>query len=97
MLDHKEKRNNINNEKTFLQIMLAYESLHKTVSVALIVMLCTIISYLYLSSTNKIGEIYQNETKATVVELKKVFLKSTIDNLIQELEEDLYKQNITGM
>mgnify|MGYP000855916810 CR=1 FL=1 len=88
MLDHKEKRNNINNEKTFLQIMLAYESLHKTVSVALIVMLCAIISYLYLSSTNKIGEIYQNETKATVVELKKVFLKSTIDNLIQELEED---------
>lgn len=53
---------------------------------ALIMVVCAIISYLYLISYNEIGEIYQAETQNTIIDLKKSFLKDTVTNLIHEID-----------
>lgn len=61
---------------------------HRVVIATLIVVICMVISYFYLISHNKIGEIYQDETQNTIVNIKKSFLKNTVDNLIYEIEVD---------
>ncbi len=59
---------------------------HRIATAALIVVICSLISHFYLISNNNIEEIYQDETKNAIIELKKSFLKNTVDNLILEIE-----------
>ncbi len=58
------------------------------VTAALIAAICAAIAFFYLTFYNQIGNIYQAETESMVLDLKKVFLKSTIDNLIYEIDLD---------
>lgn len=70
------------------------------VSILLIIVICLVISYFYLTSHSKAREIYENETRAMVIELKKSFLKNTVDNLILRIETSrkttaaYYKQSV---
>ncbi len=59
---------------------------YRIVSIAIITLICIVISLFYLFFYLQIGEIYTNETRFSIVELKKAFLKNTVDNLIQEIE-----------
>ena len=69
----------------------------RILSVILITLMCSAISYFYLVSHNAFGKIYQEETRNTIIEIKKTFLKDTINNLFveidveRELEYDRYK------
>lgn len=64
------------------------ESGHGVLTAALVAVICIAITFFYLTSYYKIGDIYQTETEAIVVDLKKAFLKSTIDNLFYEIDLD---------
>lgn len=50
--------------------------------------ICVIISYFYFLSYHEVRKIYEIGTYNTVVNIKKSFLKNTVDNLIFELEAD---------
>ena len=69
----------------------------RILSVILITLMCSAISYFYLVSHNAFGKIYQEETRNTIIEIKKTFLKDTINNLFveidveRELEYERYK------
>lgn len=58
----------------------------KIVIAALVIVACSIISYLYLISYNGIEEIYQDETQNTIIDIKKSFLKDTVSNLVHEID-----------
>lgn len=54
--------------------------------VALIVIICGVIGHFHFASLSKIGDIYQSEIEKTIINIKKSFLKNTVDNLIHEIE-----------
>ncbi len=58
----------------------------KVLIILMISVISILISILYLYSANKIGKIYQDETKHTIMNIKKSFIKNTVDNLIFEIE-----------
>ena len=55
-------------------------------SIGLIIVICFFISYFYIVSHSALGKIYQEETRDTIVDIKKTFLKDTIDNLFTEID-----------
>ncbi|HOR13778.1 MAG TPA: hypothetical protein PKX46_07610, partial [Clostridia bacterium] len=75
--------------KTSRRFILFKESrLFKAASAALILGACLTIGYFYLSSHKLVREIYEAETRSTIVEFKKNFLKNTVDNFISQLKEE---------
>lgn len=76
------------------------KQINRLITTALIISLCLLISIYFLFTYKKIAEIYQNETKNVIINIKKSFLKNTVDNLIYEIElerkaeADLYKKHI---
>ncbi|MDD2493599.1 MAG: sensor domain-containing diguanylate cyclase [Tissierellia bacterium] len=72
----------------------------KVIIATMLFILSIFIGIFYLYSIDKIGKIYQDETKETIMNIKKSFLKNTVDNLIFEIEIDrkneteLYKKHI---
>lgn len=52
----------------------------------IILIVCLLISIFYSYSFNVVGNIYQDETQNTIINIKKSFLKNTVDNLIMEIE-----------
>ncbi len=83
-------KSNMKYEKSYQQnpthLWLTDSHRYRIVSIAIITLICIVISLFYLFFYLQIGEIYTNETRSSIVELKKTFLKNTVDNLIQELE-----------
>lgn len=69
-----------------MQKLFTAKHLHRTTTAALIVVICLVISYFYVVSHNSIGDIYQDETQNTIIDLKKSFLKNTVDNLVHEID-----------
>ncbi len=73
---------------------------HRIMTSVLIVVICMVISLFYLISYNRVGKVYQDETRNAIVSLKRTFLMNTVNNLIEEidvtrkLEAELYKQNV---
>ena len=55
-------------------------------SVIFIILMSIMTSYFYIESHNAFGKIYQDETRNTIVDIKKTFLKDTIENLITEID-----------
>lgn len=64
------------------------EQAHRILSAALVVATCSVISYFYMASYGRVAEAYREETQSTITNLKKSFLKNTVDNLILEIESD---------
>lgn len=60
---------------------------YRLASAALIIVICAMISYFYMASFEHMGQIYQEETKNTILALKKSFLHDTVNNLINEIDE----------
>ncbi len=58
----------------------------RILSIVLIIILGIMISYFYIISHNTFGRIYQEETRDTIIEIKKTFLKDTINNIFIEIE-----------
>lgn len=58
----------------------------RVITTAIILVICVLISSFYLYTHKKIGKIYQDETQNTIINIKKSFLKNTVDNLIFEIE-----------
>ncbi len=69
--------------------MYSESRLFKVASAALILGFCLTIGYSYLSSHRLVREIYEAETRSTIIDFKKTFLKNTVDNFISQLEEEL--------
>lgn len=60
----------------------------KNIFTVLIISICLVISYFYFLSHIRVGEIYKNEVESTTIDLEKSFLKSTVNNLIRQIESD---------
>lgn len=58
----------------------------RVVTLVLIIIICTAISYFYLAQYNEVSNIHEEETKNTIINIKKIFLKNTIDNLVADIE-----------
>ncbi|MDF2949926.1 MAG: Diguanylate cyclase [Sedimentibacter sp.] len=68
---------------------------YRIVTAVLVIVICLLISIYYLYTYKKIGEIYQEETKNSIITIKKSLLKNTVDNLIFEIE--LNRKNETEL
>ena len=82
------KANEQNHRSTPVRAWLTGNHRHKTIFAALIAVLCAFTSYFYLMTSDNINEIYASETRSAVLNMKKAFLKDTVDNLIREIETD---------
>lgn len=69
-------------------VLFKESRLFKIASIALILGACLTIGYFYLSSHSLVRNIYEAETRTTLIEFKKAFLKNTVDNLISQLEQE---------
>lgn len=58
----------------------------RVVTLVLIIILCTAISYFYLAQYKEVSNIHEEETKNTIINIKKSFLKNRIDNLVADIE-----------
>jgi diguanylate cyclase (GGDEF)-like protein len=45
--------------------------------------------FFFLSSINKVSDIYMDKTRETILDLKKDFLKDTVNNLISEMDSEI--------
>lgn len=54
--------------------------------VTFIIIICTVVSYFFVISINKVSEVYITKTQESIYSLKKIFLKDTVDNLIREID-----------
>lgn len=61
---------------------------YRGVTAVFVIVICLLISIYYLYTYKKIVEIYQEETKNSILSIKKSLLKNTVDNLIFEIELD---------
>lgn len=50
------------------------------------ILLSVIINFYYLGSLNKMKDVYNDNTEEVVTNLKKTFLKDTVNNLITEID-----------
>ena len=56
------------------------------ITIISVVIICVLVVLLHLSSHDRTQEIYLSQTRELIVELKKDFLKDTVNNLISEIE-----------
>lgn len=68
---------------------------YRILTTTLIIAICLLISIYSLFTYKKIGEIYRDETRTAIINIKKSFLKNTVDNLIFEIESD--RKNLAEM
>lgn len=72
----------------------------KVATALVIIAICILISAFYLYTYKKVGKIYQDETQNAIIDIRKSFLKNTVDNLIFEIEltreneAEIYKRYI---
>jgi diguanylate cyclase (GGDEF)-like protein len=66
-------------------ILLTRNKTNKFITGILIFIICIFIGLFFLISYFRVWKIYEDETKTTVIELKKLFLKDTVCNLINEI------------
>ncbi len=59
------------------------------VSVAITSVIFLIMIIFFLSSINRVSDIYMDKTQETVLNLKKDFLKGTVNNLISEIDSEI--------
>jgi len=60
---------------------------YRTLSVLLVIITCLLVGSFYLYSTDKIGKIYIQNTQKSIYNLKKDFLKDTVNNQIARIDE----------
>lgn len=58
---------------------------YRIATVLLILVICIVTIFFYLLSYNKISAIYSGQTQQVILDLKKSFLKDTVNNLICEI------------
>lgn len=61
---------------------------HTIASAIMIAAICTVTSVFFWISYQRINMVYQEETQVTVTDIKKMFLKDTVNNIIQEIAAD---------
>lgn len=61
---------------------------HTIATTILIIAISTVISIFFWISYHRIDRIYEEETRSTVINMRKLFLKSTVNNIIQEIDMD---------
>lgn len=60
---------------------------HRTSILIVSIIICLIVIYLHLLSHEKTQEIYLKQTEKSIINLKKDFLKDTVNNIIDEIDE----------
>ncbi|NLV85754.1 MAG: diguanylate cyclase [Clostridiales bacterium] len=65
---------------------LAESRFGRKIHIFFIIIICFVISYFYIASHIKTRDIYENEIRSQIIELKKSFLKNTVDNMILRIE-----------
>ena len=72
---------------------------HKIITFAAATIICLVVIYLHLLSHEKTQEIYLEQTEKTIINLKKDFLKDTVNNIffeidrLREIKHENYKKN----
>lgn len=69
-----------------MQEVAAIKVKYRLITLSLIVLICAIISYVYLISTDELADLYKEQTLESIKETKKAFLKDTVNNLIIEID-----------
>jgi diguanylate cyclase (GGDEF)-like protein len=59
---------------------------YRLITLSIIIIICSVVSFFYVISTNYIGDIYKIQTQQSISALKKSFLKDTVNNLITEID-----------
>lgn len=59
---------------------------YRVITFSLIVLICAIISYVYLISTDELSQLYKEQTLESIKDTKKAFLKDTVNNLISDID-----------
>lgn len=65
---------------------------HTIATAILVITICTVISIFFWISYHRIDRIYQEETQETITNMRKQFLKDTVNNIIQEISMDRENQ-----
>jgi diguanylate cyclase (GGDEF)-like protein len=58
---------------------------YRIITLSIIIIICSVVSFFYVISTNYIGDIYKIQTQESITDLKKSFLKDTVNNIIAEI------------
>jgi diguanylate cyclase (GGDEF)-like protein len=66
--------------------VIAIKVKYRIITMSLIVLICAIISYVYLVSTDELATLYKEQTLESIKDTKKAFLKDTVNNLISEID-----------
>jgi diguanylate cyclase (GGDEF)-like protein len=61
---------------------------YKWILTGIIIIMCIVTSLFFVYSINKVSKIYINQTKENVIQLKRSFLKDTVNNLIREIDAE---------
>ncbi|NLK73207.1 MAG: diguanylate cyclase [Clostridiales bacterium] len=61
--------------------------------IVVLLLMAVIISYIYMVSLGKVERTYQNYAKDSIIDLKKIYLKDTVNNVILEIER-IQKEHI---
>ena len=56
-------------------------------SLIMIAIICVFVAVFYLTTAREVASIYEKNTQATIEQLKKSFLKETVDNQIRRIEQ----------
>jgi diguanylate cyclase (GGDEF)-like protein len=59
---------------------------YRLITLSIIIIICSVVSFFYVISTNSIGDIYKVQTQESITDLKKSFLKDTVNNIITEID-----------
>lgn len=59
---------------------------YRLLAIGMAILLSVIINFYYLGSLNKMKDVYNDNTEEVVTNLKKTFLKDTVNNLITEID-----------
>lgn len=60
---------------------------YRAISLIMILASCLVTISFYISTLGDVGKIYEDNTQSTIYNLKKSFLKDTVDNQINRIEE----------
>nr|WP_300003588.1 sensor domain-containing diguanylate cyclase [Tissierella sp.] len=60
---------------------------HKITTIVVASTICLIVIYLHLLSHDKTQQIYLNQTEKIIIDLKKDFLKDTVNNVLSEIDK----------
>ncbi len=61
---------------------------HTIASTVMIITICIVISIFFWVSYQHINDVYQEETKLSITNMRKLFLKDTVNNIIREIAAD---------